>query len=88
MTLFYGGRSADDLFYLDYSRTRASGSCSPPKTASRGETGRVTVPLDRALAGRATEPVTLYACGPEPMLAAVRTSQRSTAGRAKSRSNA
>jgi len=38
---------------------------------SRGDRGRVTVPLDRALAARGDRAVTLYACGPEPMLEAV-----------------
>jgi dihydroorotate dehydrogenase electron transfer subunit len=38
----------------------------------RGERGRVTAPLERALAERAAgEPVTLYACGPTPMMRAV-----------------
>jgi len=38
---------------------------------STGERGRVIAPLDRALAGRAAnDPVMLYACGPEGMLAA------------------
>jgi dihydroorotate dehydrogenase electron transfer subunit len=38
---------------------------------SRGERGRVTVPLDRTLQGRAPGSAMLYACGPEPMLHAV-----------------
>jgi dihydroorotate dehydrogenase electron transfer subunit len=37
---------------------------------SSGERGRVTVPLERELK-RADGPVTVYACGPEPMLEAV-----------------
>jgi dihydroorotate dehydrogenase electron transfer subunit len=39
---------------------------------SRGEHGRVTLPLERDLKARpASAGVMLYACGPEPMLAAV-----------------
>ncbi len=37
---------------------------------SRGERGRVTVALERDLASRPSN-VMVYACGPEPMLAAV-----------------
>jgi len=37
---------------------------------SSGDRGRVTVPLERELK-RATGAVTVYACGPEPMLEAV-----------------
>jgi dihydroorotate dehydrogenase electron transfer subunit len=37
---------------------------------STGERGRVTVPLERELQ-RASGDVTVYACGPEPMLEAV-----------------
>ena len=41
---------------------------------SRGERGRVTAPLERALAvPRARLASMIYACGPEPMLAAVAT---------------
>jgi dihydroorotate dehydrogenase electron transfer subunit len=38
---------------------------------SRGERGRVTVPLERALAALDGRGATIYACGPEPMLEAV-----------------
>jgi dihydroorotate dehydrogenase electron transfer subunit len=38
---------------------------------SRGERGRIIAPLEQTLAGRAPEqPIRLYACGPEGMLAA------------------
>ena len=41
---------------------------------SRGRRGRVTVPLEAALAKLPARTVpTVYACGPEPMLAAVAT---------------
>ena len=70
LTLFYGGRSAHDLFYLDFFERLGVRSCSPPKTAARGEHGRVTVPLERALAAGVapTRASLVYACGPEPML--------------------
>ena len=38
---------------------------------SRGEHGRVTVPLERTIAAAADQPITLYACGPTPMMRAV-----------------
>jgi dihydroorotate dehydrogenase electron transfer subunit len=37
---------------------------------SRGEKGRVTAPLERELQAAENREVTIYACGPEPMLAA------------------
>ena len=72
MTLFYGGRSDGDLFYLDYFEQRRVTLVLATEDGSRGEHGRVTAPLERALAGRRTgRDVLLHACGPEPMLAAV-----------------
>jgi len=70
--LFYGGRSAADLFYIDWFRSRGVTLDVATEDGSRGDHGRVTVPLERALAARdASVPVMLYACGPEPMLKAV-----------------
>ncbi len=41
---------------------------------TRGEAGRVTAPLERALAATPGDrPVTIYACGPTPMMRAVAT---------------
>ena len=71
MTLFYGGRSADDLFFVELFEDAGARIVLATEDGTRGERGRVTVPLDRALAGRRDRPVTLFACGPEPMLAAV-----------------
>ena len=70
-TLFYGARRAAELFYLDFFRTLGVDLVLTTEDGSAGETGRVIAPLDRALAARpADQPVTLYACGPEGMLAA------------------
>jgi dihydroorotate dehydrogenase electron transfer subunit len=72
LTLFYGGRRDADLFYLDYFERLGVSLVLCTEDGSRGERGRVTQPLERALAGRsAGGDVWLHACGPEPMLAAV-----------------
>jgi dihydroorotate dehydrogenase electron transfer subunit len=72
LTLFYGGRRDADLFYLDYFEQRDVTLVLCTEDGSRGERGRVTIPLERALAARpAGTDVLLHACGPEPMLAAV-----------------
>lgn len=69
-TLFYGGRSADDLFYLDLFESLGVSLVLATEDGTRGERGRVTAPLERALAAAAS-PAAIFACGPEPMLAAV-----------------
>jgi dihydroorotate dehydrogenase electron transfer subunit len=72
MTLFYGGRSAGDLFYESFFSQLGATLVLTTEDGGRGERGRVTAPLERALAERAaTQPVTLYACGPTPMMRAV-----------------
>ena len=72
MTLFYGGRSSEDLFYVDYFEERGARVVLTTDDGSRGEAGRVTAPLERALAELPLEqPLTLYACGPTPMMHAV-----------------
>ena len=70
-TLFYGARSDQELFYLDVFERLGVALVLTTEDGSRGERGRVTVPLDRALAARAPGSTMVYACGPEPMLAAV-----------------
>ncbi len=72
MTLFYGARRGEELFYLEWFEARGVRLVLTTEDGSRGERGRVTAPLERALqaASGAAAP-TLYACGPEPMLAAV-----------------
>jgi dihydroorotate dehydrogenase electron transfer subunit len=73
-TLFYGARSGRELFYLDWFRERGVRLELATEDGSTGERGRVTVPLERALrdaAASGAADVTVYACGPEPMLEAV-----------------
>ena len=71
-TLYYGGRTDRDLFYLDWFSRRGVRLVLATEDGSRGEHGRVTVPFERDLAAAAPDrPITVYACGPEPMLRAV-----------------
>lgn len=70
-TLFYGARRAAELFYLDLFQRLGVGLVLATEDGTAGERGRVVAPLDRALAARrAEDPLMLYACGPEGMLAA------------------
>ena len=70
-TLFYGARSAAELFYLDFFRDLGVELVLTTEDGSAGERGRVVAPLERRLAARAPDAgVTIYACGPEGMLAA------------------
>ena len=72
LTLFYGGRGDADLLYLDYFERLGVTLAVCTEDGSRGERGRVTIPLERALAARqAGTDVLVHACGPDPMLAAV-----------------
>lgn len=70
-TLIYGARRAEELFYLDWFRERGVRLLLTTEDGSAGEKGRVTAPLERELTRAGAAPVTVYACGPEPMLAAV-----------------
>jgi dihydroorotate dehydrogenase electron transfer subunit len=70
-TLFYGARSREELFYLDFFDRLGVKLVLSTEDGSQGERGRVTVPLEAALRRAAPSSVRLYACGPEPMLAAV-----------------
>ena len=70
VTLFYGARTARELFYDEWFAARGVRSFLTTEDGSRGEKGRVTIPLERELRG-VDGNVTVYACGPEPMLAAV-----------------
>jgi dihydroorotate dehydrogenase electron transfer subunit len=71
-TLFYGGRRAHDLFCDDLFPKMGVRVILTTEDGSRGETGRVTGPLERALAAKpAAEDVMLYTCGPTPMMRAV-----------------
>ncbi len=69
-TLFYGGRSSEDLVYEDWFRQRGVRVRLTTEDGSRGESGLVTGPLEQAL-GTAATPPTIYACGPTPMMRAV-----------------
>jgi dihydroorotate dehydrogenase electron transfer subunit len=68
-TLFYGARSARELFYLDFFRALGVSLVLTTEDGSIGERGRIVAPLDRALSSTSAA-VMLYACGPEGMLAA------------------
>jgi dihydroorotate dehydrogenase electron transfer subunit len=71
-TLFYGARSARELFYVDLFERLGVRLVLATEDGSRGSRGRVTVPLEQALAAQPQADATVvYACGPEPMLEAV-----------------
>jgi dihydroorotate dehydrogenase electron transfer subunit len=71
ITLFYGARSGRELFYLDWFKARGVRMVLATEDGTIGDHGRVTVPLERELQGARSMDVTVYACGPEPMLEAV-----------------
>jgi dihydroorotate dehydrogenase electron transfer subunit len=72
MTLFYGGRSSRDLYYESFFEGLGTRLVLTTEDGSRGERGRVTAPLARALNARTSAaPLTIYACGPTPMMRAV-----------------
>jgi len=71
-TLFYGGRSARDIYDEHVFTRLGTQLVVTTEDGTRGETGRVTLPLERQLAGRnPSVRLTLYACGPTPMMRAV-----------------
>ncbi len=71
-TLFYGARTGAELFSADLFTRLGVRMVLATEDGSRGEEGRVTVPLARELAATPPgAPVALYACGPEAMLRAV-----------------
>ena len=72
MTLFYGGRSASDLYYAALFERLGATLVLTTEDGTRGERGRVTAPLERALGALAPDQdVTIYTCGPTPMMRAV-----------------
>jgi dihydroorotate dehydrogenase electron transfer subunit len=71
MTLFYGGRSASDLYYESFFERLGIRMVLTTEDGTRGESGRVTAPLQRALDNGAPSRLTIYACGPTPMMRAV-----------------
>jgi dihydroorotate dehydrogenase electron transfer subunit len=70
-TLFYGARSGQELFYLDWFASRGIDLKLATEDGSNGDRGRITVPLERELQHAGSADVMVYACGPEPMLEAV-----------------
>jgi dihydroorotate dehydrogenase electron transfer subunit len=71
MTLFYGGRSAADLFHESFFEALGATLVLTTEDGTRGAKGRVTRPLEQALQAREPgRPVTLYSCGPTPMMRA------------------
>ena len=70
-TLFYGARSAGELFYLDFFERLGVTPVLATEDGSRGLRGRVTVPLEHALTSLDGGGAMIYACGPEPMLEVV-----------------
>jgi dihydroorotate dehydrogenase electron transfer subunit len=80
-TLFYGGRTADDLFYLDTFDRLGVSLRLTTDDGSRGAPGMVTVPLGQALeTAPPSRRISIYACGPTPMMRAV-TALAATHGR-------
>jgi dihydroorotate dehydrogenase electron transfer subunit len=71
MRLFYGARTGADLHCVDVFERTGARLVLATEDGSRGEHGRVTAPLERALATSAVQAVTVYACGPTPMMRAV-----------------
>jgi dihydroorotate dehydrogenase electron transfer subunit len=70
-TLFYGARSAGELFYLDFFEKLGVKLVLSTEDGGRGVKGRVTAPLEAALKAVGAAGAMVYACGPEPMLEAV-----------------
>ena len=70
-TLFYGARTAEELFYLDFFEKLGIKLVLTTEDGGRGVKGRVTGPLEAALKGVGPAGAMVYACGPEPMLEAV-----------------
>jgi dihydroorotate dehydrogenase electron transfer subunit len=69
--LFYGARSAGELFYLDFFRNLEVDLVLTTEDGSAGEKGRIVAPLERHLAAQhGSSSLMVYACGPEGMLAA------------------
>jgi dihydroorotate dehydrogenase electron transfer subunit len=70
-TLFYGARTTDELFYLEFFEKLGIKLVLSTEDGGRGIKGRVTAPLEAALKAAGPAGAMVYACGPEPMLEAV-----------------
>jgi dihydroorotate dehydrogenase electron transfer subunit len=73
-TLFYGARSASELYYVHFFERLGVRVVLTTEDGSRGARGLVTRPLEEALAAvdRDTA-IRLFVCGPTPMMRAVAT---------------
>lgn len=69
--LFYGARSARELFYLEFFERLGVRLVLSTEDGSAGVRGRVTVPLEDELKTLEPQAARVYACGPEAMLEAV-----------------
>ena len=69
--MFYGARTGTELFYADWFDHADLRLVLATEDGTRGDTGRITVPLERELQQATDRKVMIYACGPEPMLEAV-----------------
>ena len=71
-TLFYGARTAGELYYVDVLERLGVHVVLSTEDGSRGTRGRITGPLSDALIAAADDaPLTIYVCGPTPMMRAV-----------------
>lgn len=69
-TLFYGARTAADLHCAELFEPLGARLITATEDGSRGDRGFITAPLERALRA-AQGDVTIYTCGPTPMMRAV-----------------
>lgn len=72
-TLFYGARRAEDLHCVEIFGRLNIHVVTSTEDGSAGVRGRVTLPLEEALARAGSEEVHIYVCGPTPMMRAVAT---------------
>lgn len=70
-TLFYGARTGEELFYLEFFERLGITLALATEDGGRGVKGRITLPLEQALKTLGAGGAMVYACGPEPMLEAV-----------------
>jgi dihydroorotate dehydrogenase electron transfer subunit len=71
-TLFYGARTASDLYYDHLFEALGVRIVYATEDGTRGAAGRITAPLRAALDARPADCApTVYACGPTPMMRAV-----------------
>jgi dihydroorotate dehydrogenase electron transfer subunit len=70
-TLFYGARRGEELYCVDLFHALGVTIVLATEDGSSGVKGRITAPLEAALAERPLgSPVKLYVCGPTPMMRA------------------